>query len=70
MAQINNQLTSYIAPDGFVYDFAEPRYTIIITDGNEETIEDHLYAKYLYLNRFDSIDNYTLIKDPRNANNS
>jgi hypothetical protein len=67
MAQINNRLTAYTAPDGFVYDFAEPRETIIITDGKKEVIQDHLYAKFLYLNRFDNIKNYVLVKDPKNV---
>ena len=57
----NNRMKEYIAPDGFVYDFAEPRYRTI----NEELVEEHLYVKYLYLGRFDNITNYKLVEDPR-----
>lgn len=53
MAFLNNRMTSYEAPDGYVYDYAVPR-----EDG------EHLYVKYLYLTRFDSIDNYVLVEDP------
>lgn len=53
MAGINNKIKSYVAPDGYVYDYAVPK-----EDGR------HLYAKYLYLSRFDSIDNYVLVEDP------
>ena len=53
MAFLNNRMTAYVAPDGYVYDYATPR-----EDGQ------HLYAKYLYLSKFDSIDNYVLVEDP------
>ena len=53
MAYLNNRMTAYTAPDGFVYDYATPR-----EDGK------HLYVKYLYLTKFDSIDNYILVEDP------
>ena len=50
---INNGMTAYTAPDGYVYDYAVPR-----EDGT------HLYVKYLYLTRFDNINNYILVEDP------
>lgn len=53
MAFQNSRMTAYTAPDGFVYDYAVPR-----EDG------EHLYVKYLYLTKFDSIDNYILVEDP------
>lgn len=58
MAVLNNRMKSYVAPDGFVYDYAKPR-----EDGQ------HLYAKYLYLTRYDSIDNYILVEDPYGIEN-
>ena len=51
-------MTAYTAPDGFVYDYAVPR-----EDG------EHLYVKYLYLTKFDSIDNYVLVEDPYGSEN-
>ena len=56
--------TKYEAPEGYVYDYKEPRY--ITLDG--EQIEDHLYCKYLILNRRDSIDNYKLVIEPKGEN--
>ena len=53
MAFLNNRMTAYTAPDGYVYDHATPR-----EDG------EHLYVKYLYLSRYDNIANYILVEDP------
>ena len=50
-------MTTYIAPEGFVYDFANPQD------------DKHLYAKYLRLTRFDSIENYVLVEDPYDTEN-
>ena len=58
MAFLNNRMTAYVAPDGFVYDFAE------LPENGE-----HLYVKYLYLTRLDSIDNYILVEDPYGIEN-
>ena len=65
------RMTEYIAPDGFVYDYAVPRFsTIKELDGSVTTVEEHLYAKYLYLTRFDDINNYKTIADTRQVNNN
>ena len=53
MATLNGRMTAYTAPDGYVYDYATPR-----EDG------EHLYVKYLYLTKYDSINNYILVEDP------
>ena len=58
MAFLNNRMTAYVAPDGFVYDYAVPR-----EDGK------HLYVKYLYLTKFDNIKNYILVEDPYGLEN-
>lgn len=58
---IGPNFTRYEAPDGYVFDYKEPRYITI--DG--EQVEDHLYCKYLVLNRRDSIDNYILVEEPK-----
>lgn len=61
-----SQIRSYTAPDGWVYDYAEPQYiTIILPDGSTEIKEDHIYAKFLRLGQFDDIKKYKLVKDPR-----
>lgn len=49
----NNEMKEYIAPDGYVYDYK-----------NVEEQGGHLYVKYIYLTKKDSIDNYMLVEDP------
>lgn len=51
-----SRMTSYIAPDGYVYDYAIPR-----EDGQ------HLYVKYLYLTQSDNINNYVLVEEPHGS---
>lgn len=53
-----SRMTTYIAPDGYVYDYANPR-----EDG------EHLYVKYLFLTQSDSIDNYILVENPDGLEN-
>lgn len=53
MAKLSNRMVQYEAPDGYVYDWAEPKE------------DNHLYVKYLFLSKNDKIENYTLVKDPR-----
>ena len=52
MAKFNNRLTRYEAPEGLVYDWANPKEN-----------DQHLYVKYLFLSKQDSIDNYKLVKE-------
>lgn len=63
---MNNRMKSYVAPEGYVYDWATPHITIIINENNErEEREEHLYVKYLFLGSFDDIKSYKLVKDPK-----
>lgn len=50
--------TIYIAPQGYVYDYLIPRF-----DENGEQL--HLYADKIAISRFDDINNYTLILNPK-----
>lgn len=63
---MNDGLTRYKAPEGMVYDWAEP-HTAYITelDGSVTEHVEHLYAKYLALGRYDSIDKYIVVDDPK-----
>ena len=56
MARFSNRMTKYEAPEGFVYDYKEPK------DDN------HLLVKYLFLSKNDNINNYILVKDPNYVN--
>lgn len=48
-------LVRYDADEGKVFDWVEPRY-MEDEDGNE--VQEHLYAKTLFIGSTDSIDNY------------
>lgn len=62
----NQKRVMYTAPDGYVYDYAEPRYATIINENGEKTTEqEHLYVKYLSLSASDNIDKYILVEDPK-----
>ena len=53
-------LTRYDADIGCVFDWKEPHYEVD-ADGNE--IQQHLYAKTLFIGAHDSIDNYIEIEE-------
>lgn len=48
-------LIRYDADEGKVFDWVEPRY---IEDENGEQVQEHLYAKTLFIGGNDSINNY------------
>ena len=48
-------LIRYDADEDKVFDWAQPRY---IEDENGEQVQEHLYAKTLFIGGNDSIDNY------------
>jgi hypothetical protein len=51
----NFNLIRYDADEGFVFDWKEPRF---IENENGEQIQEHLYAKTLFIGANDNIDNY------------
>lgn len=61
MKQTIFTLQKYVADEGYVFDWKEPRY-IEDKDGNK--IQEHLYAKVLFLAVTDSIDNYIEVVKP------
>ena len=54
-------LVRYDADEGMVFDWKEPRF-IQDEEGNE--IQEHLYAKTLFIGGNDSIDNYIEVPEP------
>ena len=61
MKTSNFTITRYDADEGFVFDWAnleEHRYE----DENGEVVQEHLYAKTLFIGTHDSIDNYIEVK--------
>jgi hypothetical protein len=67
MGELNQKgMNYYVAPEGYVFEYKEPRMaTIKEVDGTITTKQEHLNVKYLALGRFDSIDNYTIVPDPK-----
>ena len=55
MKTTNFNLVKYEADEGYVFDWKEPRY---MEDENGNQIQEHLYAKTLFIGGNDSIDNY------------
>ena len=56
------KLVRYDADEGYVFDWVEPRY-IKDSEGNE--IQEHLYAKTLFIGGNDNIANYIEVKAPQ-----
>lgn len=59
MKSTNFTVVRYEADKGYVFDWKNPRY---IEDQNGNQIQDHLYAKVLFIGWNDSIDNYIEIE--------
>lgn len=57
----NFKLVRYDADEGKVFDWVEPRY-IVDEEGNE--VQEHLYAKTLFIGGNDNIDNYMEVEAP------
>lgn len=54
-------LVRYDADEGYVFDWKEPRFT---EDENGNEVQEHLYAKTLFIGANDSIDNYIEVPEP------
>ena len=52
-------IKKYIANEGFLFDWKEPRFN----GEGEDREEEHLYASILFLNDNDSIENYIQVKE-------
>ena len=56
----NFNLIRYDADEGKVFDWVEPRY---IEDENGNQVQEHLYAKTLFIGGNDSIENYIEVEE-------
>lgn len=61
MRSTDFKITRYDADEGKVFDWFESRFTID-EDGNE--IQEHLYAKTLFIGSNDDIRNYIEVEAP------
>lgn len=58
------KLTRYDADDGFVFDWAEPRFNVQLDEnGKEIEVQEHLYVKTLFIGGNDSIENYIEVEE-------
>ena len=60
MIKRNLVLIRYDADIGCVFDWKEPHYS---EDENGNRVQDHLYAKTLFIGSHDTIDNYIEIEE-------
>lgn len=61
MRSQNFNLVRYDADEGMVFDWKEPRF---IEDAEGNKVQEHLYAKTLFIGGNDSIDNYIEVAKP------
>ena len=62
---MKSELISFIrydADDGYVFDWLEPHYE---ADENGNQVQQHLYAKTLFIGYTDTIDNYVEVMKPQ-----
>lgn len=60
----NFELIRYDADEGKVFDWKEPRYNEVLDDNNNPVqVQDHLYAKTLFIGGNDTIDNYVEVDE-------
>lgn len=61
MKTTNFNLVRYDADEGMVFDWAVARF---VEDEEGNQVQEHLYAKTLFIGANDSIDNYVEVKAP------
>jgi hypothetical protein len=65
MKSTNFNLVRYDADDNMVFDWIEPRYrTELDENGKEVEVQEHLYAKTLFIGANDAISNYMEVMAP------
>lgn len=65
MKSTNFSLVRYDADEGMVFDWVEARF---VEDAEGNQIQEHLYAKTLFIGGNDSIDNYVEVMAPQVEN--
>lgn len=65
MKSTNFNIIRYDADEGKVFDWAEPRFIEVFADGKSEEVQEHLYAKTVFIGGNDSIDNYIEVDAPK-----
>lgn len=60
MKSTNFKLTRYDADEGFVFDWKEPRFQ---EDEEGNKVQEHLYARTLFIGELDTIENYIEVEE-------
>lgn len=60
MKSTDFKLVRYDADEGMVFDWKEPHY---VENENGEQIQEHLYAKTLFIGGNDTIENYIEVEE-------
>ena len=64
MKSTNFNIVRYDADSGMVFDWIEPRYIEELDEKeNPIQVQEHLYAKTLFIGGNDSIDNYIEVEE-------
>ena len=64
MKSTNFNIVRYDADEGMVFDWKEPRYREELDEKeNPIQVQEHLYAKTLFIGPNDSIDNYIEVEE-------
>ena len=61
MKSTSFNLVRYDADEGMVFDWKEPRY---VEDAEGNQLQEHLFAKTLFIGTNDSIENYIEVEQP------
>ena len=64
MKSENFPITKYEADEGKVFDWKNLKEHLIEDEKTHEMIQEHLYAKILFIGGIDSIDNYVEVDEP------
>ena len=68
MKSTNFNIVRYDADEGKVFDWKEPRFTEVLDENNKPVeVQEHLYAKTLFIGPTDSIENYIEVDEPKEA---
>ena len=60
----NFNIIRYDADEGYVFDWKEPRYYERLDENDKvEKVQEHLYAKTLFIGGNDNIDNYVEVEE-------
>ena len=57
-------IIKYDADNGYVFDWKEPRFIEVEIEGKVQEVQEHLYAKTLFIGGNDNIDNYIEVPEP------